>query len=59
MRFIVVKSTSRSYGYSLKNTGPVLSWITGPGQTFAWYKYKWAAQARANDLNSSLTLKEA
>jgi hypothetical protein len=58
MRFVVVKTHSRAYGYSLKNTGKPLSWITGPGQTFAWYKYKWAAQARANDLNSSSTLKE-
>jgi hypothetical protein len=58
MRFVVVKTHSRAYGYSLKNTGKPLSWITGPGQTFAWYKYKKDAISRANEFNNLEKYKE-
>jgi hypothetical protein len=50
MRFTVVRSTSRKYGYSIKAPADV-TWANGPGNTFGWYKRKQDAQHRCNVLN--------
>ncbi len=48
--FVVVKSRLRHYGYSIK--APVgVTWATGPGNTFGWYKRKADAEKRADELN--------
>jgi hypothetical protein len=50
--FVVVKSLTRKYGYSIKAPASV-TWATGPGNTFGWYRLKSDAQKRANELNRS------
>jgi len=53
MRYKVGKSTSRSYDYSLQDTtGKRKDWL-GPNCTACWYKLKYKAQERANELNLS------
>ena len=48
--FVVVPSTSRSYGYSIQAPADV-TWAMGPGNTFGWYKRKKDAQRRCDELN--------
>ena len=49
-RFIVVKSLTRRYGFSIQ-APPNVSWATGPHGTFGWYRLKSDAQKRADELN--------
>jgi hypothetical protein len=48
--FIVVKSKTRKYGYSVKAPASVI-WATGPDNTFGWYRRKSDAQQRADAMN--------
>lgn len=48
--FTVVPSTSRKYGYSIKAPASI-TWATGPGNTFGWYRRKSDAQHRCDELN--------
>jgi len=50
MNFIVVPSTSRNYGFSIKAPADV-KWAKGPGNTFGWYRRKRDAQHRCDELN--------
>jgi hypothetical protein len=50
--FTVVPSTSRKYGYSIRAPA-FITWATGPGNTFGWYRLKSDAQKRADELNRS------
>ena len=50
--FVVVPSTSRSYGYSIQAPLNVTS-AMGSGNTFGWYKRKRDAQQRCDELNQS------
>jgi hypothetical protein len=44
----VIRSLRRSYGYSLQWVGPnPPTWIMGPNHTWAWYRYKRDALAKA------------
>jgi hypothetical protein len=49
-RFIVVKSLTRKYGYSIRAPRHV-TWATGPTNTVGWYRRKSDAQKRADELN--------
>lgn len=49
-RFVVVKSLTRSYGYSIQAPSGV-TWVKGPHHTFGWYRLKRDAQKRADELN--------
>ena len=57
MKFTVVASTSRKYGFSIKAPANV-RWAKGPGNTFAWYKRKKDAQQRCDELNQGTTIEE-
>ena len=48
--FIVVKSLTRSYGYTIQAPRHI-TWATGPQNTFGWYRLKADAQQRANVFN--------
>jgi hypothetical protein len=50
--FTVVKSTSRSYGYSIKAPAHI-TWAQGPGNTFGWYRRKSDAQTTADAHNKA------
>jgi hypothetical protein len=58
MMFIVVPSTSRKYGYSIKAPAHV-TWAKGPGNTFGWYKRKRDAQQRCDELNQETTVEQS
>ncbi len=49
-RFIVVKSLTRKYGYSIQAPASIF-WVIGPQHTFGWYARKSDAQKRADELN--------
>lgn len=49
-RFIVVKSLTRKYGYTVK-APPSITWANGPQHTVGWYRRKLDAQRRADELN--------
>lgn len=49
-QFVVVKSLTRKYGYSIKAPNGI-SWVTGPKNTFGWYRLKSDAQKQAAILN--------
>lgn len=53
MRFIVVKSRSRKYGYALQDTQapPKPNQYVRQDNIAGWYKLKKDAQARADELN--------
>jgi hypothetical protein len=57
MKFTVVPSPSRKYGYSIKVTIAV-TWVKGPGNTFGWYRRKRDAQQRCNELNQGTTAEQ-
>ena len=50
-KWIVVKSTSRQYGYSIKDTSGKTTWAKNPGCSCGWYKYKKDAQHAADVQN--------
>jgi hypothetical protein len=49
-RFVVVRSLTRSYGYSIKFP-PSITWAKGPQNTVGWYRRKVDAIQRADELN--------
>jgi hypothetical protein len=49
-KFIVVKSLTRKYGYSIQ-APPKITWAKGPGNTFGWYRLKSDARKRADEFN--------
>jgi len=49
-KFVVVKSLTRRYGYSIRAPKSV-TWATGPQNTVGWYRRKADAQRRADELN--------
>ena len=49
-KFVVVKSLTRRYGFSIQ-APPNTPWATGPQGTFGWYRLKSDAQERADELN--------
>jgi hypothetical protein len=49
-KFTVVPATSRKYGYCIKAPADV-TWAKGAGNTFGWYRRKWDAQQRCDELN--------
>lgn len=49
-QFLVVKSLSRNYGYSIKAPKNI-NWAEGPQNTFGWYRRKSDAQHRVDVLN--------
>jgi len=49
-KFVVVKSLTRKYGYSIQ-APPGVTWVTGPQRTFGWYRLKADAQKRVDELN--------
>ncbi len=53
MRFVVVKSLTRKYGYTIK-APPFITWAIGPQNTCGWYRRKADAQKRADELNEGL-----
>jgi hypothetical protein len=49
-RFVVVKSLTRKYGYSIKAPRSI-TWAKGPQNTVGWYRRKADAIKRAEELN--------
>ena len=49
-KFVVVKSLTRKYGYSIQ-APPHITWVKGPQNTFGWYRLKSDAQQRAGVMN--------
>ena len=52
-RFVVVKSLTRKYGFSIKAPRRI-TWTAGPQKTFGWYRLKSDAQRRADELNRGM-----
>ncbi len=52
-RFVVVKSLTRKYGYSIQASQSI-TWATGPQKTVGWYRRKSDAQKRADELNRAM-----
>lgn len=48
--FVVVKSLTRNYGYSIKAPKGI-SWAIGPENTFGWYRLKSDAQKQVDVWN--------
>jgi hypothetical protein len=49
-KFVVVKSLTRKYGYTLK--APLsITWAKGPQNTVGWYRRKSDALKRADEFN--------
>lgn len=58
--FKVIKSLTRSYGYSLQWIGPDCpSYIVGPQNSCYWYRYKRDATKRLDVVNAVETPPEA
>jgi hypothetical protein len=51
-KFIVVKSLTRKYGYSIQAPRHI-TWATGPQNTFGWYRLKSVAEQRASVFNKA------
>lgn len=49
--WVVIKSPFRHYGYSIRDIKGLATYATGPGCSCGWYKYKYAAQQRCDELN--------
>lgn len=49
-RFVVVRSLTRKYGYSIQ-APPGTTWAKGPQRTVGWYRLKSDAAKRAEELN--------
>jgi hypothetical protein len=52
-RFIVVKSLTRKFGYSLQAPRRI-TWANGPQNTVGWYRRKADAQSQADEYNRAL-----
>jgi hypothetical protein len=52
-RFVVIKSLTRKYGYSIKAPRSI-TWATGPQNTVGWYRRMADAQRRADEYNRAL-----
>jgi hypothetical protein len=52
MRFVVVSSLTRKYGFTIK-APPFITWAIGPHNTVGWYRRKSDAQKRADELNEA------
>ena len=49
--WIVIKSTLRHYGYSIRDVNRVATYAIGPNFSCSWYKFKRDAIARCEALN--------